>query len=75
MLRSEPKTPKEQVEAIAKANLVMKGASAKRNKDAHEKGLLRIKTKPLIYRGSAATWKHLAARHEDWTTKPAPPLD
>ena len=70
-IKGMPRIPQKEAECITQAILDMKGATAKKHKDAHAKEQLRLLGKPLTYRGSTATWKRRMGKHDDWTKEPA----
>ena len=74
-IKGIPKIPSNEAELITTAILAMKGAGAKKHRDAHQKGKLTLRSKPLAYRGAAASWKQHVAKHANWTAQPATPIE
>ena len=67
-----PYINEEDAKKITVALLAMKGAYKKKHREAHQDDNLKLHKKPLTYRGSAAEWKRVTAKGEDWTKHAAP---
>ena len=71
--RRMPYVEKETATVVVKCILDMKGATTRKHKNAHEKGALRLKAKPLTYRGGQAWEKRLHILN-DWVSNPVEPM-
>ena len=71
-IRGTPAISEDDNGSIAKAILMMRGASTKKHKEAHEKGELKLVVKPFTYKGTSYNWLKVATkRDESWCEQPA----
>ena len=71
-IKGTPHIEEDDAKRVVGALLTMKGAAKKKHKDAQASGQVKLHSKPLPYRGSAAEWKHATDKDVDWASHPAP---
>ena len=71
-IKGPPHIDEDDAAQIAKALLAIKGIAKTRHKYAHAVGELKLLEHPLAYRGSAAEWRKVIQKGEDWENHLAP---